>query len=465
MGNKFSTPTTEQKEEAGIALSNALFGGKNDDTIADWLHNVHLEDRLPGAEKILASDKDLGKGATIMPDEELPKILIDLFSTEIFAGGTPEQEGGYHLRDKILDIMFEKGEYDKIQDIWSGAVSNAKTRDEKNKAYAKNPKSVAKEMVEELQNHSKHPWMPGKTYARRFVDVLRIPEIFAGIASDPKLGREEIAVPKANLDELKSFQKNMQNQIEEILDNPDTENNRAIVTLPTGAGKTRTVVEAIVQFLNKNGTDKNILWIAQNREVCEQAVVCFKQIWEQKGDKSELSIWRAWDTNDIPNNDERGIIVAGIQKLGAHKDDLHHFYDRDALSAVFIDEAHQSAAPSYWDVLDSLQMSTILGEIHKENDHIPLIGLTATPERRKAGETAYLRRMYGEKRIYPRENYIPARWCSRLVRLVDEDCRKCISIIEMMQIVLVCTQLLNSSYDYSAFIIIRNVVGVPRSPY
>ena len=199
----------------------------------------------------------------------------------------------------------------------------------------------------------------------------------------------------------------MQAQIEQILDNPEIGNNRAIVTLPTGAGKTRTVVEALVQFLNKNGTERNILWIAQTQEVCEQAVVCFNQIWEQKGKRGELQIFRAWGDNDIPSNEEHGIIVAGIQKLDAHKDELYHFYDGGMLSAVFIDEAHHSTTASYREILESLQMSPILEGTPKENDLVPLIGLTATPERKKDNETEKLLRMYGEKRIYPRENYKP----------------------------------------------------------
>ena len=219
-GNKFSTPTTEQTEEAGIALSNALFGGKNDDTVADWLHRVHLEDRLPGAEEILASDKDFGKGAKEVLDEELPKILVGLFSTEIFAGGSKDKVGGYHLRDKILEILFEKGEYRKILNIWHGTSADKNTREEKNRAYAKDKKVVAKKLMEELQCHTKTKWMPGKMYARRFCEELRIPVIFAGISSDPKLDRIQIAVPKADIKELKNFQRNMQDQIEHILDNP-----------------------------------------------------------------------------------------------------------------------------------------------------------------------------------------------------------------------------------------------------
>ena len=404
MANKFSTATTGQKEDGANALSDVLFDGNNDDAVKDWLHE-HLEYRLPGAEKILASDED--RPGDEMPDEKLPGLLIDMFTTEIFAGGSKEKIGGYHLRDKILEILFEKGEYRKILNIWHGTSADKNTREEKNRAYAKDKKVVAKKLMEELQCHTKTKWMPGKMYARRFCEELRIPVIFAGISSDPKLDRIQIAVPKADIKELKNFQRNMQDQIEQILDNPDMKNNRAIVTLPTGAGKTRTVVEAIVQFLNKNGTDRNILWIAQNQEVCEQAVVCFNQIWEQKGKGGELQIFRAWGDNDIPSNEEHGIIVAGIQKLDAHKDEMHHFYKDNMLSAVFIDEAHHSTTTSYREVLESLQMSPILEGTHKENDLVPLIGLTATPERKKGSETDYLRRMYGEKRIYPRENYRP----------------------------------------------------------
>ena len=83
--SKIFTPTTEQKKEAANALSHALLGGKNDDTVNNWLHE-HLEYRLPGAEKILASDEN--KPGDEMLDEKLPELLIELFTTEIFAGGS-----------------------------------------------------------------------------------------------------------------------------------------------------------------------------------------------------------------------------------------------------------------------------------------------------------------------------------------------------------------------------------------
>ena len=363
-----------------------------------WLHE-YLQKRLPGVEKILASDCETGSRE--MPDKHLPRILVDMFGNELFEGSL-----GADLRGKILDKLFEKGSYHKIFSIFLGSSPYDATSTTKLKIeFNANPKDKARKYLESMKaERKKHPWRPGGVFARRFVEQIRVADIFAGIRSDPKLERIEEAVPKADLKELMCFQQNMKKQVLEILEGSDE--NRAIVTLPTGAGKTRIVVEAIVEFLNKNSVDRNILWIAQSQEVCEQAVLCFKQIWEQYGKGETLNIFRAWGTNDLPTADEYGIIVGGVQKLVSHKNRLHYISDDDALSAVFIDEAHHSVADSYAKILDGLGMSMFPDGI-RPNDKIPLVGLTATPERRLDSETARLLEMYGDKRIYPSEKLKP----------------------------------------------------------
>ena len=350
-------------------------------------------------EKILASDCETGSRE--IPDKHLPRILVDMFGNELFEGSL-----GADLRGKILDKLFEKGSYHKIFSIFLGSSPYDATATTKLKIeFNANPKDKARKYLESMKaERKKHPWRPGGVFARRFVEQIRVADIFAGIRSDPKLERIEEAVPKADLKELMCFQQNMKKQVLEILEGSDE--NRAIVTLPTGAGKTRIVVEAIVEFLNKNSVDRNILWIAQSQEVCEQAVLCFKQIWEQYGKGETLNIFRAWGTNDLPTADEYGIIVGGVQKLVSHKNKLHYISDGDALSAVFIDEAHHSVADSYAKILDGLGMSMFPDGI-RPNDKIPLVGLTATPERRLDSETARLLEMYGDKRIYPSEKLKP----------------------------------------------------------
>ena len=353
----------------------------------------------------MASDED--KDADEIADEERPRALVDMFTSEIFEG-----EYGYVLRDKIMDVLLEKDDYKTIRKIWEGSSAANKNKvKEIKEEFEKDKPTVAALLVKMQKEHQRYPWRPGGVYANRFTSVLRIPTIFAGIKSGGRPSRLVEAVPKADIKDLKPFQKNMQKQIENIL-NRSGEDTRAIVTLPTGAGKTRTVVEAIVRFLNKNGVDTNILWIAQSQEVCEQAVTCFRQIWEQNGIGETLNIFRAWGDNDIPTADEHGIIVAGIQKLHSDKSmsELHRICGNEMLSAVFIDEAHHSVADSYSDVLDRLGITALLQEeSYRENDKVPLIGLTATPERTNDNETETLLTIFGNKRIYPSAKFKPNR--------------------------------------------------------
>lgn len=350
-------------------------------------------------ERIIASDCE--PGSSEIPDADLPRTLVDMFGNELFEGKL-----GADLRGKILDKLFEQESYQKIFRIYLGSKShnNDITRNLTIKFKA-NQKDEAREYLNSMKkDRKKYPWRPGGVFARRFVECIGIADVFSGIKSDPRLERIEEAIPKADLKELRPFQQNMKKQVLEILEGSG--DNRAIVTLPTGAGKTRIVVEAIVEFLNKTSVDQNILWIAQSQEVCEQAVLCFKQIWERYGKGDILSIFRAWGTNDLPAADERGIIVGSVQKLISRKSNLHCISDDDALSAVFIDEAHHSVASSYPEILDRLGMSA-LPHGPRPNDKIPLVGLTATPERRHDSETVRLLKMYGDKRIYPRKDLKP----------------------------------------------------------
>jgi superfamily II DNA or RNA helicase len=398
MSNRRLAANFEEKEEAGKILQEILFTGEDDENTGIWLHD-YLQNRSPGVEKIIASNEE--SMAKELDDKRLPRVLVDLFGSEIFEG-----KFGARLRGKILDKILEKGDHRKIFKIYLGTFSGSKSAIENLKVKFKtNPREEAKKYVHAMkENRRKHPWRAGGHFARTFVGTLRLADIFAGIQSDPSPSRVESAIPKADVKELKNFQVNMKKQVIEILEGSNE--NRAIVTLPTGAGKTRIVVEAIVEFLNKHGVDTNILWIAQSQEVCEQAVLCFKQVWEQKGKGEILNIFRAWGKNELPTADERGVVVGGYQKLVSRVNELQNLSRDKNLAAVFIDEAHHSVAKSYGKILKALGMSVFVGGI-LENESTPLIGLTATPERRKDSETENLHRMYGDKRIYPSERVQP----------------------------------------------------------
>ena len=388
-------PDAKRRQEAGTALSDVLYdtNGENDGI---WLQE-HLARRAPGAESILAADTL--EGSSELPYDKLPRAMVDLFGNEIFAG-----RFGAELRDRILEKLLERREYRQIFHMRLGSARGADRAMAVRQKFASDRPSAAKAFVDDLKSHKRHPWLPGKRYAMSFVKELELDDAFAGVPSEPAPDRFEEVVPRSTVHDLKDFQKNMKAQILQILHGGAGK--RAIVTLPTGAGKTRVVVDAVVDLLNQLGTDRNVLWIAQSQEVCEQAVLCFKQMWENLGEGETLNIFRAWGGNDIPGPEERGIIVGGAKKLLRHRKELHNLADDDVLSAVFIDEAHHSVAESYGEILKGLGMSPF-PDGTSVNDGVPLIGLTATPERVDAHETAQLRRMYGHERIFPRPTFSP----------------------------------------------------------
>lgn len=102
--------------------------------------------------------------------------------------------------------------------------------------------------------------------------------------------------------------------------------NRAILTLPTGAGKTRTAVEAIVEAIcQAQFSGRFVLWVAQSDELCEQAVEAVREVWthrsvriinDARGQRGRpLRVFRLWGTRAVPDPSDSGIIVASIQKL------------------------------------------------------------------------------------------------------------------------------------------------------
>lgn len=81
---------------------------------------------------------------------------------------------------------------------------------------------------------------------------------------------------------------------------------RAVISLPTGGGKTRVTVEAAVRLvLAPKGPNRSVVWIAQTDELCEQAVQAFRQVWVNLGARhTDLRAVRLWGGN--PNRRVRG---------------------------------------------------------------------------------------------------------------------------------------------------------------
>ena len=174
--------------------------------------------------------------------------------------------------------------------------------------------------------------------------------------------------------------------------------NRGLLSLPTGAGKTRVAVEAIIDAIREDGLAGTVLWVADRGELCEQAVESWRQAWSAIGPEAKpLRVSRMWGGRRQPvATDSAQVVVATRQTLaarGVFETNLDN--PLNDVRLLVVDEAHGSIAPSYTSIMGELGLT-----FRRHEDEICLLGLTATPYRgRDAEETQRLVNRYGQNRL------------------------------------------------------------------
>ena len=173
---------------------------------------------------------------------------------------------------------------------------------------------------------------------------------------------------------------------------------RGMISLPTGSGKTRVAVQAIVEAIHHDGFGGTVLWVADRDELCEQAVEAWGQVWSSIGARgARLRISRMWagQPGPLPTSDLH-VVVATIQTLRARLQNRRSEYDFLTESALVVfDEAHRSVAPTSTSVMLEIGLTR-----WQKADEPYLIGLTATPYRgHDEEETARLVKRYGRQRL------------------------------------------------------------------
>ena len=330
-------------------------------------------------EWIVAETESRRRLCTKLADEDLAKYLIDRSGIDllIFA---PLREA--------LALSASDRELKHLHDYAGTSIRGGRMRTGKAAAIAD------------------RRWAPGKSWPHHFVEVLGLPLVFAGLPGRQQEPETEQVTPFLPLKPLEDFQKELMHNIVATLDGVAGAN-RGILTLPTGAGKTRTAVESLVRWRLGSGARAGILWVAQSEELCEQAVQAFREVWFDLGRRSKkvrdtLQIARLWGDRSIPADPD--VVVASIQKLYAISRGTDASVRRQELvalkeqfGAVVIDEAHRMTAPSYTRVLRFLGIQVT----RQRSSELPLLGLTATPFRRIDQETRQLAKSFHSQLLTP----------------------------------------------------------------
>ncbi|MFE1914448.1 DEAD/DEAH box helicase family protein [Streptomyces anandii] len=261
-------------------------------------------------------------------------------------------------------------------------------------AYNSHGDGVLHAYVKELQarfpSHAPSSFT-GSAAAVKFVSDLRFPDVFAGFSTPKLQPRVDVDGPR-EFPRLHDYQERLAANIFQMLDRVTPQ--RGMLSLPTGAGKTRVTAEAVIRWIKQDDDlGGPILWIAQTEELCEQAVQSWKFVWEKVGAEKQLTISRLWSSNEAgPIVGRPQLVVATDAKLrNCLATDSYAWLRKAAL--VIVDEAHVAISPQYTELLAQL------GLPHSRTDR-HLLGLTATPFRNTNEEqTRRLVQRFGGRRL------------------------------------------------------------------
>jgi superfamily II DNA or RNA helicase len=166
---------------------------------------------------------------------------------------------------------------------------------------------------------------------------------------------------------------------------------RFMVQMPTGAGKTYTALESIVDIMRSPDANTFVVWIVDSNELAEQALESFSVLWRLKGDRP-LAVGRLFNKFLPFFSDCKagGVIFCSFDKVNSVLSD-HEHPGRSELHVLirrtrvlFIDEAHASIARTYRNCIEAFAAEPV----------VQVVGLTATPGRPSPEETDELSQVF-----------------------------------------------------------------------
>lgn len=232
--------------------------------------------------------------------------------------------------------------------------------------------------------------------AKLFVDWLNFPDAFIPVSSvENRLDVEKVSSFYGDSVSLKGYlhpyQKDMKDQIASSLTGPGS---KVMCQMPTGAGKTFTALEGLVDTLRKPFQDKFVVWLVNTNELAEQALQSFKFLWQIKGDR-ELNVFRLFRDfiSDYSSYANGGVVFASYDLFYSILSKTHDprrdelLYLISQTEYLVVDEAHAAVADTYIECINAFAL----------NDITRILGLSATPTRVNSIEQEELAKLFSSR--------------------------------------------------------------------
>ncbi|WP_423815921.1 DEAD/DEAH box helicase [Rhodococcus aetherivorans] len=192
---------------------------------------------------------------------------------------------------------------------------------------------------------------------------------------------QSIALTRAEIrPELFDYQRDLVDSALEVL----SVGSEALLSLPTGGGKTRTGVVACLDALTDFDHNR-LVWLAPSNELVDQAFRSFEHLWRLHGRAPDVML-----TQSFEKSADRTILVTTPQAAYAR---LQSGIKLGTWDAVVFDEAHQLAARTYDEAVRELRSQAAACTLRRPG----LLGLSATPGRANDEGTQSLVSLFGRR--------------------------------------------------------------------
>lgn len=314
----------------------------------------------------------LPAGDTLLTKQSMISMIDSLYGTTILKEKS--------FRRNLLLCMSPK----EILEIRDACLSGAEKKET-------NPEKI----IEIIVNKS---WTANNV-SKYLIKLWGVSESIFDKEKDDTIMENLLQAPEEQFYELLDYQYYIKQRVLNNLNSGNLQE-RMLVHMPTGTGKTKTSMHIITNYINFTLNKKGmVIWVAHTIELLQQAYDTFKEVWGHLGNGSIIAykLWGSQNIEDIsvPLN---GIVFCGLSKLMSIVDnnpDLYKRLQKDCRLLVF-DEAHKAAALQTRRAIEGLML------MPAGYENRALLGLTATPGR--TTEDSYdnnlLIEMFGGKLIH-----------------------------------------------------------------